>query len=301
MPVCFLVFCALGTVVHAQIVTPAAVGSAQKSTEGFTPGWGFGSKFEGSTSGDGMIADLATGLGYNFTPHFGMDLGVPYYFIGTPSSIKQKNPEAVSGAGLGNVGIDLKCNYPGSALNYASAIHLGAPTGDEKKGLSVGHATWNWSNHFEHGFGNFTPFVDGGLGNTILDTRFFHRPYMTSGYNASFEAGTEMDAGPFSVTASAFDIAPWGPQTMISRVFRCTSNAKCVASGTSTNRRGYTQTSVQSGGSDLTRDNGFNAGVEVKPLHYLDLEANFSRSIPLALNILSFAVSVDLGAAFRSR
>jgi len=66
-------------------------------------------------------------------------------------------------------------------------------------------------------------------------------------------------------------------------------------------RRGYTQTSVQSGGSDLTRDNGFNAGVEVKPLHYLDLEANFSRSVPLALNIFSFGLSVDIGAAFRSR
>jgi hypothetical protein len=85
---------------------------------------------------------------------------------------------------------------------------------------------------------------------------------MTYGYNASFEAGTEMDAGPFSLTASAYDIAPWGTQVMFSKVFRCASGAP---TGTSTNRKGYTQTSVQSGGADLTRDNGFNAGIEVKP------------------------------------
>jgi|SRR5579859_226196 len=293
-----LVLFVWGSAIHAQTPSPAATGK-EKSQEGFTPGWGFGTKFEGSSSGDGTVTDLATGVGYNFSRHFGVDLGVPYYFVGTPSSIKQKNPSAVSGTGIGSVGMDLKWNYPGHTLNYASTIHLGAPTGDEKKGLSVGHATWNWSNHLEHGWGNFTPFVDGGVGNTIPDTRFFHRPYMTFGYNASFEAGTEADAGPFSLTAAAYDIAPWGTQTMISRIFRCTAGAKCVASGTSTNRRGYTQTSVQTGGASLTRDNGFNAGIEVKPVRYLDLEADYSRSVPLQLNNFSFGVSIDIGSLLR--
>jgi hypothetical protein len=286
--------------IHGQTPSPAASGT-EKSQEGFTPGWGFGVKYEGSTSGDGTVMDLATGVGYNFTPHFGVDLGVPYYFIGTPSSIKQKNPNAVSGNGIGSLGADLKWNYPGQTLNYASTVHLGAPTGDEKKGLSVGHATWNWSNHFEHGWGMFTPFVDGGAGNTIQDTRFFHRPYMTFGYNASFEAGTEVDVGPFSLTASAYDIAPWGTQTMFSRVFRCSKGTKCVASGTSTNRRGYKQASVQTGGASLTRDNGFNAGIELKPAKYLDLEADYSRSVPLQLNTFSFGISIDIGSLFRSR
>jgi hypothetical protein len=285
---------------HAQAPTPAATGT-EKSQEGFTPGWGFGMKFEGSSSGDGTITDLATGAGYNFSHHFGVDLGVPYYFVGTPSSIKQKNPSALSGYGIGDFGADLKWNYPGHTLNYASTIHLGAPSGDKKKGFSIGHATWNWSNHFEHGWGNFTPFVAGGVGNTIPDTRFFHRPYMSFGYNASFEAGTEADAGPFSLTASAYDVAPWGPQTVISRVFRCTSGTTCGATGTLTNRKGYTTTSVQTGGASLTRDNGFNAGLEVKPRPYLDLEVDYSRSVPLQLNNFSFGISVDISSLFRSR
>jgi hypothetical protein len=293
-----LVLVPWASTIHAQAPNPAAI-AAEKSTEGFTPGWGFGTKFEGTVSGDGTVMDLATGVGYSFNRHFGMDMGVPYYFIGTPSSIKQKNPNAVSGEGFGSIGMDLKWNYPGPALNYASTVHLTAPTGDQKKGLSVGHATWNFANHIEHGWGSFTPFLDAGVGNTIADTRFFHRPYMTFGYNASFEAGIELDPGPFSLTASAYDIAPWGTQTMISRIFRCPSGTKCSASGTSTNRKGYRDTSIQTGGANLTRDNGFNAGIEVKPVKYLDLEASYSRSVPLQVSSFSFGVSLDIGSLLR--
>ena len=296
-----LVLLSWGAAIHAQTPSPAATGLTEKSQEGFTPGWGFGMNFEGSSSRDGTIIDLATGVGYNFSRHFGVDLGVPYYFVGTPSSIKQKNPSAVSGSGLGNLGADLKWNFPGKTLNYASTIRLEAPTGDTKKGLSTGHATWNWSNHFEHGWGSFTPFIDGGVGNTISDTRFFHRPFTSFGYNASFEAGTAVDAGPFSLTASAYYNAPWGTQTLYSKVFRCSSAVKCAAGGTSTNRRGYTSASVQTGGASLTRDDGFNAGVEVKPRPYLGLEVDYSRSVPLQLNNFSFGISVDMGSLFRSR
>ena len=288
------------SVLQAQTPSPAASG-AEKDKGGFTPGWGYGVKFEGSTDGDGTVTDLATGVNYNFSRHFGMDVGVPYYFVGTPTAITQKNTTAVSGNGVGSLGMDLKWNYPGAMLNYASTVHLGAPTGDIKKGLSVGHATWNFSNHFEHAFDYLTPFVDGGVGNTMPDTRFFKRPYMTFGYNASFEAGLETDPGPFSFTASAYDIAPWGTQEMISRIFRCTAGTKCSGTGTSTNRHGYTQASVQTGGASLTRDNGFNAGAEVKPLKYLDLEVDYSRSVPLRLNAFSFGISVDLHGLMRAR
>ena len=291
-----LLLCASGA--RAQAPTPAGNGPA-KPEEGFSRGWTLGTRFEGSSSGDGAVFDLGTGIGYNFSRHFGVDAGLPYYFVGTPSSIKKKSPNAVSGTGWGSLFADLKLNYPGETLNYASTIHLTAPTGDTKKGFSTGHGTWNWSNHFEHAWGNFTPYVDGGIGNTVTDTRFFHRPFITFGYNAQFEGGTEFDAGPVSLTASAYDVAPWGPQTVISRVFRCSSGAKCTANGKSTNRRGYTLASVQAGSADLVRDNGFNAGIEVKPAPHLDVEFGYSRSVPLQLNSLSFAVSVDLSWLLR--
>ena len=290
----------LSGALESRAQSPNAAASAPvKSDQGFYRGWNLGARFEGSTSGDGSVYDLAFGGGYNFSHHFGVSLGIPYDFVGTPTAIKAKNPQAVSGSGLGDVGVDLKWLFPGPAVNYASTIHLAAPTGDVKKGFSTGHATWNWTNHIEHGWGNFTPFIDAGVGNTVLDTRQFHRAFITFGYNLQLEAGTEVDAGPFSISASAYDVAPWGMQTVVSRVFRCGRNTKCGAAGTSTNRKGYLSSSVQQGAASLVRDNGFNASMEFKPVKTLDLEFDYSRSVPLRLNSFSFGIGVDLGAVLR--
>jgi hypothetical protein len=296
--IALFLFLSAGRGTFAQSPNAAASGGA-KSDEGFYPGWNLGTRFEGSTSEDGSVFDLGFGGGYNFSHHFGVSLGIPYYFVGTPATIKSKNPQAVSGSGVGNIGVDVKWFSPNPSVNYASTVHLAAPTGDVKKGFSTGHATWNWANHIEHAWGNFTPFIDGGVGNTVQDTRYFHRPFMTFGYNAQIEAGTEVDAGPLSVSGSAYDVAPWGTQTVVSRVFRCSGNAKCGASGKSTNRRGYLNSSVQSGGASLARDNGFNASVDVKPAKTIDLEFDYSRSVPLRLNTFSFGIGFDLGAMLR--
>lgn len=283
---------------RAQSPAPAASGAA-KSDSGLYPGWNMGVRFEGSTSGDGSVYDLGFGAGYNFARHFGIGLGAPYYFVGTPSAVKSKDPQAVSGSGIGDIGVDLRWLFPGEAVTYGSTVHLAAPSGDTKKGLSTGHGTWNWANHIDHGWGNFTPFIDGGVGNSLPDSRYFHRPYVTFGYNMQFEAGTEYDSGPFSISGSAYDIAPWGNQTMISRVFRCPSGSTCSSTGTSTDRKGYLQTNKQTGGASLTRDNGFNAGVEVKPTKALSLEFDYSRSVPLRLNSFSFGIGVDVSALLR--
>jgi hypothetical protein len=286
---------------HAQSPNPAASGAVNQDNAGFYPGWTLSTSFEGSTSSDGSVYDLGTSVGYNFSHRFGVDLGVPYNFVGTPSAVKTKNPGAVSGSGIGNIGADLKWLFPGNTMNYASTIHLGAPTGDIKKGFSNGHATWNWGNHIEHGWGNLTPFIDGGVGNTVPDTRYFKKPFMTFGYNLSFEVGTQADAGPISLSASAYDVAPWGPQTLISKVFRCTSGTKCSAAGKTTDRKSYLNSNVSSGDASLARDNGFNFGVEFKPTKTVDLEAAYSRSVPLRLNTFSFGISLDIAGVLRQQ
>jgi hypothetical protein len=157
------------------------------------------------------------------------------------------------------------------------------------------------ANHFDHAFGDFSPFIDAGVGNTIMDTRFFHRPFITFGYNAQFNGGIEYDPGKFSFSAAAYDVAPWGNQTVTSRVFRCGSAAKCSAGGATNNRKSFTSSSVSTGGADLVRDNGLNGGVDYKPVGYLDLEFDFSRSVPLRLNSYSFGIAVDLSWRLRPR
>ena len=295
---CLFPFCAPA---RAQNPNPAASGSVKQDEQGFYPGWGLGARFEGSSSSDGSVYDLGVGAGYNFSHRFGVDIGVPYFFVGTPSAVKGKNPQGVSGDGVGDFGADLKMFLPGKGMNLASTIHLAAPTGDKKKGFSTGHGTWNWANHLEHGWGMLTPFVDAGVGNTIADTRYFHRPYASFGYNIQLEAGTEIDAGPISLTASAYDVAPWGSQTIVSRVFRCDSGATCGSSGKTSNRKGYLNANVSTGDATLARDNGFNFGAEFKPVKTVDLEVDYSRSVPLRLNTFSFGISLDIAGVLRSR
>ncbi len=294
-----LPFLGLCPSIFAQSPNPAASGPAKDNPGGFTPGWTLGAKFEGSYSSDGSVYDLGSAIGYNFSRHFGVDAGVPFYFVSTPSSIKKNNPGAVSGIGVGTLFTDFRLNYPNPSLNFSSALHLTAPTGDTKKGLSTGHGTWNVANHFDHAFGDFSPFIDAGVGNTVMDTKFFHRPFITFGYNAQFTGGIEYDPGKFSFSASLYDVAPWGNQTVISRVFRCGSAAKCNAGGATKNRKSFTTASVSTGAADLVRDNGFNAGVDYKPVGYLDLEFDFSRSVPLQLNSYSFGIGVDLSWLLR--
>jgi len=290
---------ALCPVSFGQSPIPAASGPAKDNPGGFTPGITLGAKFEGSYSSDGGVYDFGSALGYNFSRHFGVDVGVPFYFINTPTSVKNSNPGAVSGIGVGSFFTDLKWNYPNKSLNYSPAVHVTAPTGDKKKGFSIGHATWNETNHFDHAFGDFSPFLDAGVGNSIMDTKSFHRPFMTYGYNAQFNGGVEYDPGKFSFSASAYDVAPWGNQTVISRVFRCGSAAKCSAGAPTKDRKSFTTSSVSTGGADLVRDNGFNAGVDYKPVGYVDLEFDFSRSVPLQLNSYSFGIGVDLSWLLR--
>jgi hypothetical protein len=49
----------------------------------------------------------------------------------------------------------------------------------------------------------------------------------------------------------------------------------------------------------LVRDNGFHAGIDYNPVGYLDLEFDFSRSVPLQLNSYSFGIGVDLSGLRR--
>lgn len=284
-----------------QSPVPAATNRGSKDSEGFSPGWTLGARFEGSKSGGGGVYDIATALGYNFSSHFGMDGGVPFYFVSTPTASQQANPGAVSGVGMGNAYVDLLLNYPNPSLNYSSGIHLTAPIATTKKGFSTGHATWNYSNHFDHAFGDWSPFVDLGVGNTILDTRFFTRPFTSFGYNAALTGGLEYDKGPFSLQGGAYDVAPWGNQTVYSRVFRCGAAASCSAAGASHNRRGFTSSNVTTGSADLVRDNGYEAGIDFKPAYYLDFEFDYSRSVPLHLNSYSLGMGVNLSRMVRPR
>jgi len=280
----------------AQMASPTGIGRSQTKQEGQQRGFVLSATFEGSSSRDGQVMDLNTSSGYNFNKHFGLDLGVPFYFVRTSDTVRRQSGSSSTGSGIGNVYADARLVFPNPLLSYGTSFVVGAPTGDKKAGRSTGHWTWNWNNRFDRGFGRFTPFVNAGVGNTIADTRLFHRPFATFGHVAQFEAGTSVDLwGPLSLLVSAYDVAPWGNQTVFSRVVRSSST---ITPTTTTSRRSFETTAVTTGGADLTRDNGYNVALDISPAKFIDFEVGYSRSVPLRLDTVSFSVGFNLTEMF---
>src|SRR5215469_2883584 len=185
--------------------------SAAKDETGFTSYVEFG----GTTNSAGQVYEIDSSAGYTFTQHFGMDFGLPIYFVSASSSITGSS----SGSGVGNPSVDLRWKYPHTSLSYATVLTGSAPLGDKSLGLNTGHATFDWTNHFDHAFSQVTPFFEAGFSNTTQDSRLFVRPYTSYGLNTHFRGGTEIDIWKFiGVGAAGYDIAPFGNQTVFSRV-----------------------------------------------------------------------------------
>lgn len=149
----------------SQTLATPATHNAQKS--GPTANVEFG----GTYDSDGQVYELNSNVGYELNPHFGLGIGVPFYFINPSSST---GGSSTSGPGSPYLSLHLK--YLGSAIDFASALTGAAPTGDSKKGLSTGRATFDWTNHFDDAFSNLTPSIDIGIANTIPDSQLFRRP-----------------------------------------------------------------------------------------------------------------------------
>src|SRR6266851_2453193 len=167
--------------------------------------------FEGSSNIDGQFMDLNSAAGYVFNKHFSWDLGVPILFTRGTTSTGTK----VSTNGLGDIYTDFRLAFRNPAVNYVTTLTGAVPTGDTKKGLSTGRVTFDWGNKFYREFGRWTPFANLGVGNSLYNTNFFHRSFLTLGKVAHFEAGTEYELGhSVSVSALAYDVAPWGQQKL---------------------------------------------------------------------------------------
>ncbi len=265
-------------------------GESKKQEKGLT----LYESFEGSSSAEGQVTDLNSTFGYNFNRYFGWDVGVPVFFVRASSS--SSTTGTTSRNGLGDVYTNLRLNLANPLLNLSSTLTGTAPSGDTSKGLSTGRATFDWSNRVDRGIGRLTPFVEAGVGNSIGDTRFFKRPFVTLGRVSHFEAGSDVSIWKsLSFTASAYDVLPWGQQRVFSRVAPGTSGATSPAA----HGRVFETSSETVGTADLTRDNGFSAGLSFNPFRPVTFAVGYTRSIHFALDVVSFGIGVDLSSLVR--
>ena len=264
--------------------TPAAASQTSKDETGFASYLEFG----GTHNTDGTIYDLTTSVGYNFTKHFGMDVGLPIYFV-RPSS----STGGSSSNGIGNPFADAHVKWLSPVVNFGSVLTGFAPLADSKKGLSTGHGTYDWTNHVDHGFGSLTPFGEVGISNTVVDSRLFLRPFTTYGFNTHFRLGANYDVWKIiSVGASGYDIVPSGQQTVFSRVVA--GNTIAASHG-----RVFLNNQQTTGTADIVKDHGFSAWVDANPGRYVDMELGFTRSMSYDLNSVSFTIGLNVGRLYR--
>lgn len=232
---------------------------------------------------------LTSSAVYRFNQRFSAGVGVPIYFDRASTTTG-----TTSNAGLGDFFAALGAAWKNPALNFTTTLTGSAPTGDKNKGLSTGHATFDWTNRVDHDFGRVTPFASAGISNSVSNTRFFVRPFTSFGMAAHFEGGMDVDlAHSFSLTLSGYDIAPWGNQTVFSRIVGHGAVGPGGAHG-----RVFETNQQTSGGASLTRDDGFTIGLTASPKPYLDLELGYTRSMAFAMNTVAFGAVLNVSKLF---
>lgn len=253
--------------------------------------------FAGDSNADGQVMALSSSATYYFTDHFSARAGVPIYFDHISSSLSSATtpaPTSTFSSGIGDIFVTMRAAWKPPLLNYATTLTGTAPTGEQSRGFSTGHFTFDWSNRFDRSFGILTPFVGVGLANSVIDTPYFMRPFTTLGPLAHFEGGAEVKlSNSVNVTISGYDIAPWGTQTLISRVITGSATGK---TGSANPKRQFENSHQTTGTAALTKDDGFSAGIVFSPKSYLDLSAAYTRSAQYALDSVSFGIGVNVTA-----
>ena len=256
-------------------------------------------KFEGSGNSVAIAFDTNTSIGYDFTNHFGADVGVPVYFVTPPPASKLI---ASQSNGFGDVYTDFRFTLNNPLFDFTSTPSFAFPTGDTSKGFSTGHIGLSWDNEFERSFGRFTPFfgvVPGNGLNSVTNprTRVVHRSIITFGKEAQFTAGTDIDLfGPFSINVDAYDVEPWGPQEIFSRTLK-----KTTVTVNGVNQVRYSAVnSITKGGANLVKDNGYDAAIDAKLKRYILVEVGYDYSVQYVAGTVYFSVGFDL-SKFLSR
>ena len=253
-------------------------------------------EFDGSTNSQGNEMTLDSTVGRVFTPHIGLDAGIPIDFARNTVTSATGASSTSTSAGLGDAYLQVRLAFANPLLNYKTVLTGAVPTGSKSKGFSTGHATYDWTNRLDHSFGRWNPFAEAGVGNSIPVRFIFQRPFSSFGHVAHFQAGTGFQISDWlGVSASAYDIAPWGNQTIFSR----TVSPGGMPSGKGGQGRVFQLANQTSGGSGLSADNGFNSEADLSIGSVMDFSAGYSHSVHFDLNTLSFGVGFNMSEILR--
>lgn len=249
--------------------------------------------FQGVIGASDSILKLDSTLGYDFNRYAGIFVGVPLYFAHESAS---GSSPVFTANGMGDVHFGVDLYVPMRLLSYSTTVTASAPTGSMVKGFSTGHPTVDWTNRFHRRLRRLTPFVIAGVSNSVPDTDLVTRTFTSFGNVTHFEEGAEYElTRRLYAGGSAYHVLPFGTQSVLNRL---SGDSGGNNAGPDQESRSHDQPSA--GGSNLTREHGFDTWLGFEPTRVLRMEAGYSRSLTFALNRLSFNVGLNLGRMLRS-
>lgn len=266
----FVIALAMGTVVL----------QAQSPT-GTSTGFTLFEEARASTSDSGQFAAVDTNLGFDFSQHVGLDVGVPVYFI--RDTLTSPTHDWVKE--LGDPYGDLRLTVPNRIVNYATVFTISIPA-QETGAFSTGHVGLDWFNHFDHPVYRFIPFVNGGIANGILNTTQLSQPFRlteilrTSGFVGIAEGGTDFKLlHSLKVGGSFYAIEPAGTQKIAGQPLpNVTLTPDALL---------------------LDHDRGYSAWVKLLTTHYLFTQVGYNHSIKLDEDAATLTIGLDLTPLLR--
>ena len=247
--------------------------------------------FSGSSTPISGMLKADTSLGWNFTKHLGVEVGVPYLFdtrpgifAGTSGKIGYVNYPYIDctfffgcfygiatssrlwAGEIGDVYTDVHYTRTYRKYDFATVLTGDTPTASFRKGLTTGRMQVDWFNHVDRDFNAFTPFVNFGLANGRMDQHFMPRPFdidlplTTLGYMSDWEGGVDYNIlKRVSIGASMWDVLPMGPQKIYSNLVWDQPGSSILVVGASGSSPAATDT-LQTNETGLPGNFGYIAG-----------------------------------------
>jgi hypothetical protein len=241
----------------------------------------------------GAVVTYNVNVGYNVTPKVGFDGGFNIMSTRAPFSIITTKDWRYTTI-LGSPYVDVRYTTDWNSIKVTSIATISGGLSSLRT-YSTGRAIGDWYNHGEHvvqlseGL-SFTPFANLGFANGTMDRTVMASPYnMVRPYETLGAIGNGEAGGAFTINkhyklgASAYALAPVGPQKIFSRLVSPDS----LLGGDGAHGRFWDQYFLTEGAAKFARDNGYSAWLEITRYHNLSVEFAYTRS-----------VHYDYGAAF---
>jgi hypothetical protein len=272
----------LGGVSAAATTNDSGVAGIVPYTKGFNASLATSSQHDSSS---GWSSAFTPYVAYRLNRYLSADASVPIYayvpvYANVGTAAKPVYSYVTKNGAVGDTSLNVHGDVNFWTVDYDGTISLGLPSGNTAYGLGAGQPTFNVNNHFERGFGFFTPDIELGYGDSSsLVNQAIRKNYVAVGPQAHFQAGASFDL-PFSMSfeAEAYEELPLATDL----VYSTTGKGK---------KKKTTATNI-----GPAEDNGFTTNLDIPLQRHITLSGFYSRSLRDHDDVAGFSLTFLLKA-----